>query len=75
MEYKNSKVCTFPMQSDQLFTTFQTGAKRVLFDVAKNGQNISPKWVPPEEEQEANESRRYVEILDNMRKVIQIVLF
>jgi len=32
--------------------------KRVLFDVVKDGQNIAPKWVAPEEEQEANESRR-----------------
>ncbi|CAL1697292.1 unnamed protein product [Somion occarium] len=42
MEYKSTK----------------TGEKRVLFDVSKEGQNIAPKWVAPEEEQEPNESRR-----------------
>ncbi|KAI0073751.1 Oxysterol-binding protein [Panus rudis PR-1116 ss-1] len=42
MEYKNLK----------------TGEKRVLFDVSKEGQNIAPMWVAPEEEQEPNESRR-----------------
>lgn len=30
----------------------------MLFDVAKDGQKIAPKFVPPEEEQEPNESRR-----------------
>ncbi|KIP04051.1 hypothetical protein PHLGIDRAFT_121031 [Phlebiopsis gigantea 11061_1 CR5-6] len=34
------------------------GNKRTLFDVAKDGQKIAPKWVAPEEEQEPNESRR-----------------
>lgn len=34
--------------------------RKVLFDVAKDGQNIAPKYVSPEDEQEANESRRYV---------------
>ncbi|KAI0353174.1 Oxysterol-binding protein, partial [Trametes cingulata] len=34
------------------------GEKRVLFDATKDGQNIAPKWVAPEEEQEPNESRR-----------------
>lgn len=34
------------------------GEKRVLFDVQKDGNNIAPKWVQPEEEQEPNESRR-----------------
>ncbi|KAF6766276.1 hypothetical protein DFP72DRAFT_866087 [Ephemerocybe angulata] len=42
MEFKNSK----------------TGKKRVLFDALKDGDNICPKWVPPEDEQEPNESRR-----------------
>ena len=32
----------------------------MLFDVAKDGQKIAPKWVAPEEEQEPNESRRLV---------------
>ncbi|THG97231.1 hypothetical protein EW026_g4729 [Hermanssonia centrifuga] len=32
--------------------------RRVLFDVTKEGQKIAPKFVPPEEEQEPNESRR-----------------
>jgi len=40
------------------FKNSKTGAKRVLFDAVKDGQTISPKWVPPEEEQELNESRR-----------------
>ncbi|KAH0838730.1 hypothetical protein J3R83DRAFT_7084 [Lanmaoa asiatica] len=34
------------------------GTKRVLFDVAKDGQNIAPKYVAPEDEQEPYESRR-----------------
>lgn len=40
------------------FKSAKTAAKRVLFDAVKDGQNISPKWVPPEEEQESNESRK-----------------
>ncbi|KAF5361615.1 hypothetical protein D9758_007354 [Tetrapyrgos nigripes] len=40
------------------FKNTKTGAKRVLFDAVKDGQNVSPKWVPPESEQEPNESRR-----------------
>ncbi|KAJ2920388.1 hypothetical protein MD484_g44, partial [Candolleomyces efflorescens] len=36
----------------------KTGKKRVLFDAQKDGQNVVPKWVPPEDEQESNESRR-----------------
>lgn len=32
----------------------------MLFDVAKDGHKIAPKTVPPIEEQEPNESRRYV---------------
>ncbi|KAH8101584.1 Oxysterol-binding protein [Cristinia sonorae] len=34
------------------------GERRVLFDVAKDGSKIAPKFVPPEDEQEPNESRR-----------------
>ncbi|RPD59341.1 Oxysterol-binding protein [Lentinus tigrinus ALCF2SS1-6] len=34
------------------------GEKRVLFDAQKDGQNVAPKWVAPEDEQESNESRR-----------------
>jgi len=34
------------------------GEKRVLFDAAKDGKNVFPKTVAPEEEQEPNESRR-----------------
>lgn len=37
----------------------QTGNKRILFDVMKDGQNVAPKFVP-DEEQEPNESRRSV---------------
>ncbi|KAF8807178.1 Oxysterol-binding protein [Phlegmacium glaucopus] len=40
------------------FKSTKTGQKRVLFDAVKDGQNVSPKWVPPEYEQEENESRR-----------------
>lgn len=40
----------------------QTGERRVLFDVQKNGQKVAPKWVAPEEEQEPNESRRCVNL-------------
>ncbi|KAG5730021.1 Oxysterol-binding protein-like protein OBPalpha [Termitomyces sp. T112] len=36
----------------------KSGQKRVLFDAIKDGQNMAPKWVPPEDEQEPNESRR-----------------
>ncbi|KAG6919478.1 hypothetical protein DXG01_005737 [Tephrocybe rancida] len=36
----------------------KTGQKRVLFDAVKDGPNMAPKWVPPEDEQEPNESRR-----------------
>ena len=39
------------------------GDKRVLFDVAKDGTKIAPKYVPPEDEQEPYESRRYVSSL------------
>lgn len=38
----------------------QNGPKRVLFDTPKDGQNIAPKYVAPEEEQEPYESRRSV---------------
>ncbi|RDB29313.1 Oxysterol-binding C23B6.01c [Hypsizygus marmoreus] len=40
------------------FKSSKTGTRRVLFDAEKDGQNVSPKWVPPEDEQEPNESRR-----------------
>lgn len=36
----------------------KTNVKRVLFDATKGGQNVSPKWLLPEEEQEPNESRK-----------------
>lgn len=38
----------------------KSGQKRILFDAVKDGQSISPKWVPAEEDQELNESRRCV---------------
>lgn len=44
-------------------TIGQTGKKRVLFDAEKDGQNISPKWVPAIENQEPNESRRSVGLI------------
>ncbi|KAG6831623.1 hypothetical protein H0H92_008700 [Tricholoma furcatifolium] len=40
------------------FKYSKTGQKRILFDAIKDGQNMAPKWVPPEDEQEPNESRR-----------------
>jgi len=40
------------------FKSAKTGQKRILFDAVKDGQNISPKWVLPDEEQELKESRR-----------------
>ncbi|KAF9263051.1 Oxysterol-binding protein [Marasmius fiardii PR-910] len=40
------------------YRNVKTGDKRILFDAVKDGQNVSPKWVQPEEEQEPNESRR-----------------
>ncbi|KAG7090690.1 hypothetical protein E1B28_009787 [Marasmius oreades] len=40
------------------YRNVKTGEKRVLFDCVKDGQNVSPKWVQPEAEQEPNESRR-----------------
>ena len=30
----------------------------MLFDAVKDGQSVSSKWVPPEDQQELNESRR-----------------
>jgi len=40
------------------FKSTKTGQRRILFDAIKDGQKVSPKWVPPEDEQEENESRR-----------------
>jgi len=40
------------------FRDARTGQKRVLFDAINDGQNTFAKWVPPEDEQEPNESRR-----------------
>lgn len=40
------------------FKSAKNGPKRVLFDTPKDGQNIAPKYVAPEEEQEPYESRR-----------------
>ncbi|KAK1229554.1 Oxysterol-binding protein OBPa [Marasmius sp. AFHP31] len=40
------------------YRNIKSGQKRVLFDAVKDGQNVCPKWVAPEEEQEPNESRR-----------------
>jgi len=40
------------------FKSTKTGNKRILFDAVKDGDNVSPKWVPPEDQQEPNESRR-----------------
>lgn len=40
------------------FKSSKTGSKSILFDAAKDGQNIAPMYVAPEEEQEPYESRR-----------------
>ncbi|TFK19896.1 Oxysterol-binding protein [Coprinopsis marcescibilis] len=40
------------------FRDARSGKKRVLFDAVRDGQNVCPKWVPDETEQELNESRR-----------------
>lgn len=40
------------------FKSIKSGSKRVLFDAAKDGQNIAPKYVPDIEQQEPYESRR-----------------
>lgn len=40
------------------FKASKGGDKRVLFDVQKDGAKLVPKFVPGEDEQEANESRR-----------------
>ena len=47
---------------EPLFFSFwcEQGEKKVLFDVTKDGARIAPKYVPPEEEREPNESRRCV---------------
>lgn len=49
---------TFFIPFSHLSLHHQTGQKRILFDVAKDGQSPCPKWVPPESQQEPNESRR-----------------
>ncbi|KAJ7585702.1 hypothetical protein C8J56DRAFT_948709 [Mycena floridula] len=40
------------------YKSTKTGNKRVLFDAVKDGDKIAPKWCPPEDQQERNESRR-----------------
>lgn len=40
------------------FKSSKSSEKRVLFDVAKDGAKLAPKFVPPEDVQEPNESRR-----------------
>jgi len=40
------------------FKSAKTSQKRILFDVTKNGHNVAPKFIPNEDEQEPNESRR-----------------
>lgn len=61
MEYKSSKVRGRRVRRDIKLISFRAcvqGERRVLFDAAKDGQNIAPKWVAPEDEQEEYESRR-----------------
>jgi hypothetical protein len=41
-----------------LFWGRKTGEKRTLFDALKSGDDVAPKWVAPEDEQEPYESRR-----------------
>jgi hypothetical protein len=62
MEFKNTNVWLASVLSFFRLTSFQTGSKRVLFDAVKGGQHLSPKSVPPEGEQEPNESRRYAHV-------------
>jgi hypothetical protein len=61
MEFKSAKVCKFVPSNKATYSNrfaLQTGNKRVLFDAAKDGHNVAPKFVPEEDEQEPNESRR-----------------
>jgi hypothetical protein len=61
MEFKSTKVCGLCLSSKITYPDIwrtQTGNKRILFDVAKDGQNVAPKFVPEEDKQEPNESRR-----------------
>lgn len=61
MEFKGTPVRAATTTGEMALTLLrapQNGTKRVLFDVAKDGQNIAPKYVPPEDEQEPYESRR-----------------
>ena len=46
------------------------GEKRVMFDVSRDGQKIAPKYVPPEEEQEPNESRRCVHRISMIIRIL-----
>lgn len=59
-ERKGSTYVSRCRRCSVLTAPLQTGNKRVLFDAVKDGQNICPKSVPALEEQEPNESRRYV---------------
>lgn len=46
----------------------QTGERTVLFDAESDaGKRITPKYTPPEEEQEPNESRRSVSFFQLFR--------
>ena len=60
-----------------LFFFIKTGDKQVFFDAGGDaGKTITPKWVTPEEEQEPNESRRYVhkkEMFEYILKYKQIM--
>ena len=63
MEFSRTKVRPYPALPSPLLShpptrSIPQGEKRVLFDAHKDGQKIAPKWVAPEDEQEANESRR-----------------
>lgn len=61
MEFKSAKVCNVLLSFGFCILScirIQSGSKRVLFDAVKDGENVSPKWVPPEDQQEPNESRR-----------------
>jgi oxysterol-binding protein-related protein 8 len=39
-------------------TKKKAGEERTLFDAQKDGSDVAPKWVAPEDEQEPYESRR-----------------
>lgn len=59
MEFTAKKVSSFACRDRGGTNIYlQSGNKRVIFDTVKDGQNVAPKFVPEEDKQEPNESRR-----------------